>query len=147
MPGHGVWRSLRSLYRFHSVVSQRVFGAELVEGVPVSTQERLLLDVALWPDTVGAALRDRDHWLGRALAEADTSSVVKMLRRLDSPTANARAGYLAGVFGRDDLADGVAELGRSRVSVPLVPAMATTPSARRDRRFNVDDPVGGATVA
>ena len=59
--------------------------------------------------------RDRDHWLGRALAEADTSSVIDMLRRLDSPTATARAGYLAGAFGRDDLADAVASLGRSRV--------------------------------
>jgi predicted transcriptional regulator of viral defense system len=142
-----IWRSLRSLYRFHSVVPERIFGAELVDGVPVSTRERLLLDVALWPDTVGAALRDRDHWLGRALAEADTSSVVRMLRRLDSPTANARAGYLAGAFERGDLADAVASLGRSRVLVPLLPATAPTPSVRRDRRFNVDDPVGAATVA
>lgn len=141
-----IWRSLRSLYRFHSVVPERIFGAELVDGVPVSTRERLLLDVALWPDAVGVALRDRDHWLGRALAEADTSIVKKMLRRLDSPTANARAGYLAAVFGRGDLADAVAQLGRPRVSVPLLPATASTPAARRDERFNVVDPVGAATV-
>lgn len=142
-----IWRSLRSLYRFHSVVPERIFGAELVDGVPVSTLERLLLDVALWPDGIGVALRDRDHWLGRALAEADMSSVIEMLRRLDSPTATARAGYLAEAFGRGDLADAVAGISRSRVLVPLLPATAPTPSARRDRRFNVMDPVGVATVA
>ena len=142
-----IWRSLRSLYRFHSVAPDRIFGAELVDGVPVSTRERLLLDVALWPDAVGASLRDRDHWLGLALAEAVTSSVIDMLRRLGSPTATARAGYLAAAFGRDDLADAVAELGRSRVSVPLLPATAPTLAARRDTRFNVADPVGAATVA
>ncbi len=142
-----IWRSLRSLYRFHSVVQERIFGAELVDGVPVSTRERLLLDVALWPDAIGVALRDRDHWLGRALAGADTKSVVDMLRRLDSPTATARAGYLAGAFGRGDLADAAAEIGRPRVSVPLLPATAPTPATRRDTRFNVVDPVGAATVA
>lgn len=138
---------VKGRYEFLPVVPGRIFGAELVDDVPVSTRERLLLDVALWPDTVGVALRDRDHWLGRALAEADTSSVVEMLRRLDSPTAAARAGYLDGAFGRDDLAGAVAELGRSRVSIPLLPATAPTPSDRRDRRFNVVDPVGAATVA
>jgi predicted transcriptional regulator of viral defense system len=142
-----IWWSHRTLYRFHSVVPERVFGAEPVDGVPVSMRERLLVDVALWPDTVGVALRDRDHWLGRALAQAIPSSVVEMLHRLDSPTASARAGYLAEAFGRADLADSVAELGRSRVSVPLLPATAPTSSARRDRRFNVVDPVGAATVA
>jgi predicted transcriptional regulator of viral defense system len=142
-----IWRSLRSLYRFHSVVPGRIFGAELVDGVPVSTPERLLLDVALWPDAVGVALRDRAHWLGRALDGADMTTTVDMVRRLDSPTATARAGYLAQAFGRDDLADAVAGLGRSRVSVPLLPATAPTPAARRDRRFNVLDPVGAATVA
>ena len=142
-----IWRSLRSLYRFHWVVPDRIFGAELVNGVPVSTRERLLLDVALWPDAVGVALRDRDHWLGLALAEAVKSTVIDMLRRLDSPTATARAGYLAQAFDRDDLADAVVELGRSRVSVPLLPATAPTPAARHDKRFNVADPVGAATVA
>jgi predicted transcriptional regulator of viral defense system len=142
-----IWQSLRMLYRFHSVVPQRIFGAEPVDGVPVSIRDRLLLDVALWPDSVGVALRDGDHWLGRALAEADMSNVVEMLLRLDSPTATARAGYLAQAFGRGDLADAVAGISRSRVLVPLLPAAAPTPSARRDRRFNVMDPVGVATVA
>jgi len=142
-----IWRSLRSIYRFHSIVPERIFGAGLVDGVLVSTQERLLIDVALWPDAVGVALRDRDHWLGRALAGAITSSVIDMLRRLDSPTATARAGYLAEAFGRDDLADAVAELGRPRVSVPLLPGTIPTSAGRHDRRFNVVDPVGAATAA
>lgn len=142
-----IGRSLRVLYQFHFVVHERIFGAEPVDGVPVSTADRLLLDVALWPDSVGVALRDRDHWLGRALAEADTSNVVEMLRRLDSPTATARAGYLAEAFGRGDVADAAAGIGRSRVLVPLLPATAPTPSARRDWRFNVIDPVGAATLA
>lgn len=141
-----IWRSLRLLYRFHAVVPERIFGAEPVGGVPVSTPERLLIDVALWPDSVGVALRDRDHWLGRALAGADTATVMKTLPRLDSPTATARAGYLAGAFGRGDLADAVASLGRSRVLVPLLPATAPTPTARRDQRFNIVDPVGAGTV-
>jgi len=142
-----VWTSLRSLYRFHFVMPDRIFGAELIEGVPVSTRERLLLDVALWPSTIGAALRDRDHWLGRALAEATTSTVVDMLRRLDSTAATARAGYLAHAFGREDLAEAVAGLGRSRVTVPLLPGIEATPAAHRDKRFNVADPVGAATLA
>lgn len=141
-----VRRSLRSLYRVHWVVPDRIFGAEPIDGVPVSTRERLLIDVALWPDTIGGALRDRDHWLGRALADATTSTVTDMLRRLDSTAATARAGYLAQAFGRSDLSDEVAALGRSRVTIPLVPGAAPTPIARRDRRFNVADPIGVATA-
>ena len=63
--------SLRSLYRFHLVKPDRIFGAEILEGVPVSTRERLLIDVALWPDTIGAALRDREHWLGARACRGD----------------------------------------------------------------------------
>jgi len=139
--------SLRSLYRFHLVKPDRIFGAEVLEGIPVSTRERLLIDVALWPDTIGAALRDREHWLGRALAGARTTMVVEMLRRVDSTAATARAGYLAHAFGREDLADEVAGLGRSRVTIPLLPGTEPTPVARRDPRFNVADPVGAATCS
>jgi len=142
-----IWAPLRSLYRFHMVKPERIFGAEPIDGVPVSTQERLLIDVALWPDTIGAALRDRDHWLGRALAKATTTTVIDMLRRVDSTAATARAGYLAQAFGRDDLSDSVAALGRSRVTIPLLPGVEPTSGARRDQRFNVADPVGAATVA
>jgi predicted transcriptional regulator of viral defense system len=142
-----VWAALRSRYRFHWVTSDRIFGAELLDGVPVSTRERLLVDVALWPDAVGGALRDRDHWLGRVLEGTTATTVVQLLRRLDSTTATARAGYLAHAFGREDLASAIAELGRSRVTVPLLPRTEPTPAARRDKRFNVEDPIGAATAA
>ena len=139
--------SLRALYRIHSVKAERIFGAEPVDGVPVSIRERLFIDVALWPDAIGAALRDREHWLARVLAEVTTTTVVEMLLRVDSTAATARAGYLAQSFGRSDLADEIAGLGRSRVTIPLLPGAERTPSARRDKRFNVADPVGAATVA
>jgi predicted transcriptional regulator of viral defense system len=139
--------SLRSLYRFHWVAPDRIFGAEPLEGLPVSTCERLLLDVALWPNVVGGGIRARDHWLGSVLETAATDRVVEMLQRLDSATVTARAGYLAGAFGRPDLADAIADLGRSRIAVPLLPGAESTPATRHDRRFNVVDPVGAATVA
>ena len=138
--------ALRSRYRFHPVAPERIFGAESLEGLPVSTRERLLIDVALWPAAVGGALRARDHWLASALEGASTARVVELLRRLDSPAATARAGYLAEAFGRPDLADAIAPLGRSRVVVPLLPGAPPGPGARRDTRFNVVDPVGAASI-
>jgi len=138
--------SLRSLYRFHWVVSDRIFGATQLEGLPVSTRERLLLDVALWPNEVGGGIRARDHWLGTAIGTGAPDSVVEMLSWLDSATVTARAGYLAGAFGRPDLADAIAKLGRSRVAVPLLPGVEATPASHHDRRFNVVDPIGAASV-
>jgi predicted transcriptional regulator of viral defense system len=138
--------SLRSLYRFHWVAPDRIFGAEPLEELPVSTRERLLLDVALWPCEVGGGIRARDHWLGSALETAATDRVMEMLRQLDSTTVTARAGYLAGAFGRPDLADAIESLGRARVAVPLLPGAEATAAARHDRRFNVVDPIGAASV-
>jgi predicted transcriptional regulator of viral defense system len=144
---HSVRLGLRQRYRFHFVEPERIFGATLVDGVLASTPERLLVDVALWPETVGAALRDREHWLGRALADASAEVARLMLARLDSPVASARAGYLAAAFGRPDIADNVATMRRSRVAVPLIPGVEAGPDAKRDRRFNVIDPVGVSTIS
>lgn len=143
--GHWASTALRDHYRFHWVTLDRIFGADDLDGVPVSTPERLLIDVALWPTVIGTALQLRDHWLAAALARASAEAVVAMLERLDSTVATARAGYLAASFGRTDLADAIAALGRSRVAIPLLPGLETT--TMRDRRFNVLDPIGVASVA
>lgn len=144
--GYWVSTSLRERYRFHWVAPGRIFGAGDVDGVPVSTSERLLLDVALWPTEVGAALKLRDHWLAAALADVAADVVVAMLVRLASPAVTARAGYLAASFGRSDLADAIATLGRSRIAVPLLPGVEGT-TTTRDARFNVIDPVGASSVS
>ena len=136
--------ALRSAYRVHWAAPRRIFGGEIVNGVLASTRERLLVDVALWPALVGGALQLRDHWLAAALAGASTDTVVEMLRTLDSASASARAGYLAMRFDRLDVADAIAGLGRSRVAVPLIPGIAPSTAAHRDKRFNVVDQVGAA---
>ena len=138
--------TLRRTYRFHWVASGRIFGSSPLEGIPVSTPDRLVLDVALWPDDVGPAMRDRDHWLRRALEHSTPEGVVGYLRRLDSPVVTARAGHLADAFGRPDIADAIAGLGRARLLVPLLPGFASTSPAHRDRRFNVLDPIGAGSV-
>ncbi|MBX3031721.1 MAG: type IV toxin-antitoxin system AbiEi family antitoxin domain-containing protein [Chloroflexi bacterium] len=137
--------ALRRIYRMHRVAPDRLSGAAQLDGLAVSTADRLLVDVALWPDVLGTALRHRDHWLSRALAAADPDVVAALLRAIGSPTVAARAGYLADRFGRGDIADAIATLGRSPVLVTLVPGIDVS-DASRDRRFNVVDPVGVATV-
>lgn len=134
--------AIRSLYRIHSVAPARLFGAEPLRGVMVSTSERLLIDAALWPQYVGKSLALADHWLAPAIAQASADVVVEMLERLRSTRVTARAGYLADRFGRPDVADRVAGLGRSSVVVPLLPGAA---SGSRDRRFNVLDPIGAGS--
>jgi predicted transcriptional regulator of viral defense system len=135
--------SLHRTYRIHRVVPERLSGAEPLSGLPVSTVDRLLVDVALWPQVPGAALRHGDHWLSRALAQAASAQVVGLLRELDSPAASARAGYLAERFGRPDIADAIATLRRSPVLVQLIPGR-DGPEVHRDRRFNVVDTIGAA---
>ncbi len=137
--GAPVSASLRSLYRVHWIAPKRLFGAEPLRGVMVSTRERLLIDAALWPQRLGRALALRDHWLNAALAQASADGIEDMLAALDSPRATARAGYLAERFGRPDVADRTARLGRSPVAVPLLPGSR---EGHRDRRFNVIDPLG-----
>lgn len=141
--------SLRAVYRFHWVSPTRLFGGEPLDGVPVSSAERLLVDVALWPTGpgLGPSLRAGDHWLGAALRVAALDTVVEMLRRLGSPTATARAGYLAHAFGRSDIADAIAQFARSRVATPLLPGVEPRDEGVRDRRFNVIDPIGAGSVA
>ncbi|MFN8629638.1 MAG: hypothetical protein U0838_04750 [Chloroflexota bacterium] len=94
-----------------------------------------------WPQYVGP-LALADHWLAPAMAEASADVVVEMLERLGSTRVTARAGYLADRFGRPDVADRIAGLGRSPVAVPLLPGAA---SGNRDRRFNVVDPIGAGS--
>jgi predicted transcriptional regulator of viral defense system len=140
--GRPVSSALRSAYHVHFINPARLFGAADLLGVDVSTRERLLVDVALWPQTVGRSLALRDHWLGNALREASAGEIVSMLRRLGSARATARAGYLAERFGRPDIADQVGYLGRSSVAVPLLPNSTT---GQRDLRFNVIDSVGAGS--
>jgi predicted transcriptional regulator of viral defense system len=144
--GAPVSARLRRTYRFHWVAFDRIFGSSPVEGIPVSTPDRLVLDVALWPEDVGPALRASDHWLRQALEHSTPEGVVAYLRRLDSPTVTARAGHLADAFGRPDIADAIAGLGRARLLVPLLPGFASTAPALRDRRFNVSDPIGAGSI-
>ena len=145
--GRAVSATLRSLYRVHWVAPRRLSGGKMIDGVLASTRERLLIDVALWPAVIVQALQLQDHWLGAALEGASSDLVLDLLRDLDSAFATARAGYLAERFGRPDIADRIASLGRSRVTVPLVPSAGSSSSLHRDHRFNVLDPFGVASRA
>lgn len=131
-------------YEVHRVAPRRLFGAEHIREVPVSTVERLVVEAALWPDRIGD-LRAAEHWVGEAVRRADQGPLLEMLSALASDRTTARAGYFAKVFGRSDLAREIRRLRRSPVAVPLSPSIRTGSDTPRDPEFNVLDNVGVAS--
>jgi predicted transcriptional regulator of viral defense system len=90
-------RGLRHDFRVIRTDPRRLFGADALNGVPVSTASRLLIDVALfWRDA--GDLRMRDHWVARAARDADPKLVRRWAAKLGPPVV-ARVGYIAESMG------------------------------------------------
>jgi hypothetical protein len=120
---------------------KRLFGAPELDGVLVSDATRLLVDAALWPETAGD-LRDADHWLARALRDAEPGSAGDAAELVGTAAA-ARMAYLADRFGASEIAASVRQrMGgrRARTSIGL----ASETLHGRDPRLGVDDRVGVA---
>ncbi len=92
-----VTRGLASVYNVIRTKPARLGGATLEDGVPVSTVERLPLEVVWWWDEAGD-LRNPDHWVGAALRKSDQDRLTG-LAVAEGPTMVARCGYLAERFG------------------------------------------------
>ena len=94
-----------SLERTYTVIhakADRLFGADELRGMPVSTPERIIIEVALWSRHAGD-LRAEDHWLRRLSNDLDGARLADMLEPL-SPGVAARVGFLLERFGAEDVA-------------------------------------------
>lgn len=98
--------TLERAYRLIHVLPKRLFGAEDLNGVPVSTVERLIIEAALWWKHAGD-LRASDHWLAEAVKAVDETRLRSMLAPM-GPTTSARVGYLVARFGRPELGNSLA---------------------------------------
>lgn len=134
-------RALERAYVVIRTTHQRLFGASDLDGVPVSDATRLLVDAALWPQAAGD-LRDADHWLTRALREADPNGAADAVDLIGTAAA-ARMAYLADQFGSSNVAASVRErMGGRRARTSIGPASEKLHG--RDARLGVDDRVGVA---
>lgn len=95
--------ALEKTYTLIRTSAPRVFGAELIEDIPVASRERIFVDHVWRPDVpdLAASL----EWLSRLIADVDESRLVMQLRQLDSRSAWARAGYLAELTGQNHVAE------------------------------------------
>ncbi len=134
-------KALERVYDVVRTTPGRLFGAPDLDGVPVSDATRLLVDAALWPEAAGD-LRDADHWLSRALRDADPKRAADAVELIGTAAA-ARMAYLADRFGASTTSASVRErIGRRRARTSIGP---TTEELRaRDSRLGVDDHVGVA---
>src|SRR2546428_2233965 len=95
-------RGLASVYNVIRTGPARLGGATVEDGVPVSTVERLPLEVVWWWDEAGD-LRNPEHWVGEALRKSDQDRLTE-LAVAQGPTMVARCGYLAERFGALEIA-------------------------------------------
>ena len=93
--------TLERAYRLVHVVPKRLFGAEDLRGVPVSTVERMVIEAALWRQFAGD-LRSSDHWLAEAVKVVDERKLRSLLASIGATVA-VRVGYLLYRFGQPDL--------------------------------------------
>ena len=134
-------RALERAYVVIRTTHKRLFGAPELDGVPVSDATRLLVDLALWLEAAGD-LRDADHWLARALRDADPRSAADAVDLIGTAAA-ARMAYLADRFGASDIAASVRDrMGGRRARTSIGPASEKLHG--RDARLGVDDRVGVA---
>jgi len=105
-------RGLASVYNVIRTTPARLGGATLDDGIPVSTVERLPLEVVWWWSEAGD-LRNPEHWVGEALRRSDQDRLTE-LAVAQGPTMVARCGYLAERFGAPEITkrlDGVPRRG------------------------------------
>lgn len=120
--------------------SDRLFGSESHDGLPVSTASRLVIECAVYWRHAGD-LRNRHHWLARAVQDVD----IEWLRShsLDvGPTTFSRVAYLLERFGARDA---VPYFGKSaRTTVGYFGERTTR--ARFSARWRLYDSIGIATL-
>ncbi len=131
-------RGLGSVYNVIRTTPARLGGATLDDGIPVSTVERLPLEVVWWWSEAGD-LRNPEHWVGEALRKSDQDRLIE-LAVAQGPTMVARCGYLAERFGAVEIAKRLEGLPRRG---PTWIGSRSKPS-RFSSRWKVYDSVGVA---
>jgi hypothetical protein len=97
--------AIERTYKVIHVVPNRLFGADLQDGILVSVPERIVIEAAVWWQNAGD-LREPDHWLSRVVQVLDAELVRDLLARMNASVA-ARTAYLIDRFGRADLAEAI----------------------------------------
>lgn len=133
-----VSRGLESVYKVIRTKPERIGDAAIEDGIPVSTVERLPLEVVWWWRESGD-LRNPDHWVGHALRKSDPQRLTELVTK-EGPTMVARCGYLAEKFGVSEVAERLDALHRRG------PTWIGTRSkaAQFNSRWDVYDSVGVA---
>jgi predicted transcriptional regulator of viral defense system len=94
---------LRDVFRVIRTKPERLFGSELLQGLPVSNASRLVLECVLYWRFAGD-LRSRGHWVGQCLRDASAETVRRWSRELGGSVPR-RVGYLAERFGAEHIAN------------------------------------------
>jgi predicted transcriptional regulator of viral defense system len=93
---------LRDIFRVVRTKSDRLFGAEEFQGLPVSTASRLVLECVLYWRIAGD-LRSSDHWIRQCLKDASPETVRRWTHKMGGSVPR-RVGYLAERFGAFEIA-------------------------------------------
>ncbi len=130
---------IRQLYSVIRTKPRRLFGTEDLDGLPVATSARMVLEAAMWSGRAGD-LRSEEHWVRPALATANLDELEAGARRL-GPAVTSRTGYLADQVGTTAAADRLRGLPRTRPVIfgPRPSSLAGTPF---DPQWGVYDTIG-----
>lgn len=88
---------LRKTYRVIRTTPHRLFGASPIDGLPVATPARLVLEVALWWKHAGDVWSP-DHWIRSAFDAADLDELHQGAQQLGGVVV-ARTGHIAHQLG------------------------------------------------
>ena len=120
---------LRRTYRTIRTQPSRLFGATPIDGIPVATPARLVLEAATWWRDAGGVMNE-DRWIRPALEAANINELCAGALRLGRVTT-ARAGYLAHHVGNSRAEGALQDLPRAR---PV--SLGPRPTRLRNVLFN-----------
>lgn len=135
--------ALVKAYRVIKTTEARLAGIPYLRDVPVSDAAHLLADAAMWPSASGD-LRNREHWLRRALTEVTGPDAVRAAGRAGL-AGTARMAFIANRFGASDLAEALVDSMDGRRAKTWIGSKGR-PVVAHDPRLGVDDHLGVATL-
>lgn len=93
---------LREGFKIIRTKPERIFGAETLDGLPVSNATRLLIECVMYWRHAGD-LRDRNHWLSLAIKDINVQQARVWAKEI-GPGIIAKVAYLLERFGAAELA-------------------------------------------